>query len=401
MDSNAYELDENRMMLNIRAMAALFMVHFSGDFYQSFIHPLYPILRNRFELSLTQIGMIAGVVTVSSFVSQPLMGLLADRYHPRRFMFCGLALSALFIPLMGVTPWFWLLVFVAGLGALGSSMYHPTAADMVSQYAGKRPGFGMSVFGLGGTLAFSLGPLTVTTFVVVWGLDRLPFTSVFGGIILLIVSLLLPKSAVKKRAEKTFIQEIRDSLGPSWKAVMVIWFIASMRSITDVGIRSFFPILFVDSGHSLISAGVVLSLYIFGGSASAMICGALADYIGYKPIFYASFALSPPCILWFVFSKGIWVFPAAFVVGFMVLATMFPSVALANRIAPNGRSLVSAITLGFAVGAGGLFAPLIGRIAECVGLLPVMAALATTPLICLAFIPMVPEYRSITSPSTG
>jgi MFS family permease len=154
-------------------LVAIFLVHFTGDFYQSFFPPLYPVLKAQFGLSLTQIGFLASVVTVAAFVAQPIAGMLADRYSPRRFMMAGLVLSTLFIPLMGVIPWFGMLVVVSGLGSLGSAIYHPTAAGMVPEFSGVRTGFAMSIFGLGGTIAHSIGPLAVTGFIVLLGIGTI------------------------------------------------------------------------------------------------------------------------------------------------------------------------------------------------------------------------------------
>jgi FSR family fosmidomycin resistance protein-like MFS transporter len=47
---------------NIKVLFALTQVHFTGDFYSSFITPLYPPFIQKMGLSLAQIGIISGVV---------------------------------------------------------------------------------------------------------------------------------------------------------------------------------------------------------------------------------------------------------------------------------------------------------------------------------------------------
>ena len=381
-------------LFNAKAMAAIFMVHFTGDFYQSFFHPLYPVIKEQFALSLTQIGFLAGVVTVAAFVAQPIAGLFADRYAPLRFMMAGLLLGTLLIPLMGVVPWFGLLVVVAGLGSLGSAIYHPTAAGMVPEFAGDRTGFAMSIFGLGGTIAHSIGPLAVTGFIVVLGINYLPLTSIMGLVVIVLLLAYLPASGKRGRAQEGMFRQFRGDLYTAWKAVFVIWLIAVLRSVTDVSLRSFYPILFMQDGHSLVSVGAVLSLHTAGGSLAALVCGAYVDRRGYKSLYYLSFALATPCLLLFLHSNGFWVYPLSFIVGFVLLATMFPAVALATQIAPKNRSLASSITLGFALGTGGMIAPLVGRLAEHFGLLTVMGYIAAIPLLCLPLIRYIPLVQS-------
>ena len=381
-------------LFNKKALVAIFLVHFTGDFYQSFFPPLYPVIKAHFSLTLTQIGFLASVVTVSAFVAQPIAGILADRYSPRRFMMAGLMLSTLLVPLMGIIPWFGLLVLVAALGSLGSAIYHPTAAGMVPEYAGDRTGFAMSIFGLGGTIAHSVGPLAVTGFIVLLGIGYLPVTSVLGAAVILLLLVFLPAPAKREKPKGELFRQLRSDLYVTWKAVFVIWLIAVLRSFTDVVFRSFYPILFMQDDHSLISMGVVLSLNTAGGSLAALVCGAYVDRRGYRSLFYMSFVLATPCLLLFIHSSGIWVYPLSFIAGFVLLATMFPSVALSTQIAPENRSLASSITLGFAVGTGGLLAPLVGRMAEHFGLQTVLGFTAIMPLLCLPLIRYIPEYRS-------
>ena len=72
--------------VNKKVIFALFIVHFTGDFFLSFIRPLLPVLAEKFSLNLTQIGLITGVSTLMAFLIQPVFGLLADRYPPKRIL---------------------------------------------------------------------------------------------------------------------------------------------------------------------------------------------------------------------------------------------------------------------------------------------------------------------------
>lgn len=375
--------------MNIKAIIALFLAHFTGDFFQSFFQPLYPVFRDQFGLNLTQVGMITGVVTFASFITQPVTGYLADRHSPRLYLFAGLGLSVVFIPLTGVMPSYWLLLLAGGLGAFGSSLYHPAAAGMVAGHAPGRTALGMSLFGMGGTLAFSLGPLLITLYVTHLGLGRLPLLGLAGALLFLAVLLLLPRTDTHRPDPGKKKERISTGLAGLWTPVLALWLIGSLRSLLDAAMRSFYPILHVDKGHSLVSAGLVLTLYMLGGTLSAVVCGQYADRKGYRRLFLASFLVSPVCLLLFLQVSGFWVYPCAFIFGFALLATIFPALALATKIAPMSRTLASSLAFGFATGTGGLLAPGVGRLAEIFGLLPVMRVLALVPLLCLALMPLV------------
>jgi MFS family permease len=90
--------------INKKAIFALFLIHFIGDFFQSFIRPLLPVMANKFELSLAQVGLITGVATFMAFLIQPLFGYLADRYQTRLILLVGSFAGAICIPMVGIAP---------------------------------------------------------------------------------------------------------------------------------------------------------------------------------------------------------------------------------------------------------------------------------------------------------
>lgn len=56
--------------------------HFLNDMIQSIIPSIYPILKDKFDFSFAQIGIITLVFQMTSSILQPFTGLSADR-HPR------------------------------------------------------------------------------------------------------------------------------------------------------------------------------------------------------------------------------------------------------------------------------------------------------------------------------
>ncbi len=56
--------------------------HFLNDMIQSIIPSIYPIIKDKFEFSFAQIGIITLVFQMTSSILQPFTGLYADR-HPR------------------------------------------------------------------------------------------------------------------------------------------------------------------------------------------------------------------------------------------------------------------------------------------------------------------------------
>ena len=56
--------------------------HFLNDMIQSIIPSIYPIVKDKFDFSFAQIGIITLVFQMTSSILQPFTGLYADK-HPR------------------------------------------------------------------------------------------------------------------------------------------------------------------------------------------------------------------------------------------------------------------------------------------------------------------------------
>lgn len=377
--------------INKKTIFALFLVHFTGDFFQSFIRPLLPVLADKFTLNLTQVGLIIGIATLMGFFIQPVFGYLADHFRTRRLLLIGSLMGMICFPQVGIAPHFVIVLLLIGIGSIGSAIYHPTAAGMVSIYAGRHAGLSMSLFGLGGTLGFTVGPIVVAGYVTVMGLNRLPLLTVAGLLVFLVLLLLIPDTNNAGHTQRDFLGSLRESIGDVWRPVALICSIAVSRAFVEQSILTFIPMLASTEGHSLVSVGSIVSLFTVGGSASAIICGHLVDRIGFRPVYFSSFALSSPCLFLFIHSSNWFLYPLAFLSGFLLMATLFPALALAQQVAPKGRSLISGIIMGLAMGTAGALMPLTGWMADTFDIRFVLNGIALIPLATLFLIRYLPE----------
>jgi FSR family fosmidomycin resistance protein-like MFS transporter len=355
---------------NPRVIFALSLVHFTGDFYAAFLTPLLPLFVDKLGLTLTQVGLLAGISRFLAFVVQPSSGYVADHYHTRFFILGGPLLAAVFMPLIGIAPSYMILLLFVSLGSIGVSMFHPPAAGMVSQYSGSHFGLSMALFNLGGTLSFGLGPIFIAFFVYFWGLESSPVTMVLG---------------------LGLMGSIREAFGEVWKPIFIIWSIMVLRSFVGQVFMTFLPIYYSHEGFSLLSLGAIVSLFTVSGALSGVAAGHLSDRVGFKPIFFVSHGLSTPCLYLVIFLHGDWAYLSAFLAGFFVMATLPLGVTMAQELAPKGKSMVSSLMMGLAWGMGGMMTPVAGKLADLFSIRSVLAALAVIPLLTVGLIAMLPE----------
>jgi len=382
------------MSVNLKILFALTLIHFTGDFYTAFISPLFPVFVDKLGLSLTQVGIIAGTMRLLAFIIQPTVGYLADRHQTRSFIFMGLALTIIFIPLSGVAPNFWVLLLCVALGSIGSSMFHPSVTGMVPLYAGSKAGFSMSVFNTGGTLAFGLGPLFITWYVAYFGLPAMPVTMIAGLLVLLFLWRVLPRPQSEGLKRNGFLGALKESLGSAWKPISLIWLVMFMRALVGQSFLTFMPVLYVQEGFSVVSAGAIYSLFTVSGTVSGLLSGHISDRIGFKPVFLFTYLFMAPALWLLLQLGGNWIYLGSALAGSFVLAPLPLGVTMAQTLAPRGRSMVASLMMGFAYGLGGAITPIIGKLADTFTIRPVLTAVAILPLLALPIIALFPRIRS-------
>lgn len=382
------------MSANVKILLALTLIHFTGDFYTAFVTPLFPVFVDQLGLSLTEVGIIAGMMRLLAFIIQPTVGYFADRYQTRAFMLIGLALPIVFIPLSGLSPNFWVLLFCVALGSIGSSMFHPSVTGMVPLYAGSKAGFSMSVFNTGGTLAFGLGPLFITWYVASFGLEAMPWTMLAGLAVLFYLYRVIPRPQSEGMRRNGFIDALKESLGAAWKIVALIWLVMLLRAITGQAFLTFMPVLYVQEGFSVVSAGAIYAIFTVSGTVSGLLAGHISDRIGFKPVFFFSYLCMAPALWLLMQLQGQWVYFGAALAGGFVLAPLPLGVTMAQTLAPKGRSMVASLMMGFAYGLGGAITPLIGRLADSYTIRPVLTIMAVVPLLTLPLIALFPKVKS-------
>src|SRR6266851_4714993 len=148
-----------RELLRNGKLVTLMLGHLTVDSYVGVIPVLYPVLIGRFHLSLATVGLVSLAYSGTAAISQPLFGVIADRYGTR-FTGVALAWTALTFALVGFVPTFPLLVALACASGLGSGAFHSVGGlgRRGLPQAGRRR-FGISVYVTAGTIGVALGPL--------------------------------------------------------------------------------------------------------------------------------------------------------------------------------------------------------------------------------------------------
>lgn len=369
------------------------------DINQGALPAMLPFFIAAYDLSYTAAAAIVFAVNMSSSVIQPLFGIAADRYSKPWLLPGGLMCAGLGLGLTGLFEGYLGILMLGILSGIGIAAYHPEAARLVNFAAGDRKSTAMSIFGVGGTMGFTLGPLIVSTAMLHWGLG--------GSLVLLIPVSIMSLIIISQFPLFTALEAVNNASKRSpglvftenWNAFARIAVIVSGRSVIFFGLNIFIPLYWIHVlGQSKMAGAAALSIFAGSGIVGNIVGGNLADRIGQKKVTLLGFlslsVLLPVLIaLDSVTLATILLIP----VGFMLFATYSPTIVLGQKYLPNRVGLSSGVTLGLAVAIGGGAAPFIGKLADIYGVWMALASVAFLPLLMFLLTLTLPDPATETS----
>jgi FSR family fosmidomycin resistance protein-like MFS transporter len=262
---------------------------------------------------------------------------------------------------------------------------------MVPLYAGRKLGLAMSIYNTAGTLAFAVGPIFITWYVARFGLGAMPATMAIGLLIWIYFYWVIPKPRGDDMAQYGFLETLRQTLGSVWRPILLIWIVMVMRALVGQSLMTFMPVLWVQKGHTIVSAGVLFSIFTLSGTVAGIVCGHLSDRMGYKKLLWITHGFMTPLLIVFLLASGPWIYPATILAGGFNMASLPLGVVMAQKIAPRGRSMVASLMMGLAFGTGGILSPVVGKLGDLFTIQGVLMILVCIPMLSLVPLYFIPE----------
>jgi FSR family fosmidomycin resistance protein-like MFS transporter len=156
--------------------------------------------------------------------------------------------------------------------------------------------------------------------------------------------------------------------------------------------------MLTERGLSVSQAGTAVAIYLFASGLGGFFGGPIADHFGARKVIALSLVLAAPFLVVAPFLSG-WPFVAMVALGgFFLQSTLPVNVTFAQALAPVSAATVSSIMMGFGWGTGGLSVPLVGMIADRIGIEPTLSGLALVPLVAAAFALPLPSHARVETP---
>jgi MFS transporter, FSR family, fosmidomycin resistance protein len=368
-----------------RALVTLMLGHFTVDSYVGLLPVLYPLLIGRFHLNLETVGLVTLAYTGMASISQPLFGLIADRWGTR---FTGLALvwTAATFAAVGFAPSFEWLLAVAFASGAGSGAFHPLGALTARGLLPERgASTAMSIYVTGGTVGVAAGPIIG---IVAFGLFGLHGTALMliPGLAIAVVLLLAMRS--RPEASKPRPGRFRAEAGVALVPLLATIGVMASRSWTTITLQAFTPTWYHELGYGPWFYGPLATTLILASALGTVGCGALADRYGRRLVILGSLVLSVPAVALFVLFPGPLGFLWAVLVGGLAASTAPLMLMLGQELMAGRAGLASGLIMGLGFVSGAIGTPITGAVADHLGLqvgmgLQVLVVVVTIPIALL------------------
>ena len=111
----------------LKVLLALSFSHMANDTIQSLLPAIYPLLKEKFSLTFTQVGLITLTFQGIASLLQPFVGSYTDRQPKPYSLAIGMSITLLGLVLLSRATHYSMILTSAGMIGIGSSIFHPEA----------------------------------------------------------------------------------------------------------------------------------------------------------------------------------------------------------------------------------------------------------------------------------
>lgn len=398
--------DKKGFMFGI--LVALAAAHGLNDAMQSIISAIYPLLKSNLNLTYGEIGLIALTYQISSSIMQPLFGYVFDKKPAGWFLpvglcctMCGLILIAFSGGLYSVMG----AVFVSGIG---SSIMHPEASRITSLASGGKRGLAQSIFQVGGSTGFALGPLLAALFV-----REQTCVAKFAVLAVLAMVSLVPACRWYSRriaAHETSLPVSNAAESGAlprrtvWFVMAILMFLVFSKNFYTVSFSNYYTFYLMSKfSVSIETSQVMLFVFLLSTALGTLVGGPVGDKYGRRLVIWWSILGSAPFALAMPYANFEWTVALSVIIGLIMSSAFSAILVYAQELLPMKVGLVSGIFFGFAFGIAGVSSAVLGKIADATDIQFVYKLCSFFPLLGIVayFLPRVRTIQAMKKSETN
>ena len=375
-------------------LGAISVAHLLNDLMQAVIPSIYPILKDEFTLTFTQIGLIQLAFQLTASLLQPAVGIYTDLRPQPYSLPIGMGFTMVGLLMLAFAPSYPLLLVSVAFVGIGSSIFHPEASRIARLASGGRHGMAQSVFQVGGNFGSAIGPLLTAVIVLSRGQVAVAWFALFalaGMLLLTRVSFWYRDHQRNPRpAPKTTTAVLPTrTVGLSLTILAALMF---SKFFYMASLTSYYTFYLIEAFHvSVHDAQIYLFIFLAAVAVGTVAGGPIGDRLGRKWVLWVSILGALPFTLILPHVGLGWTVGLSVVIG-LVLSSAFPAIVVfAQELVPGKVGLISGIFFGLSFGTAGIGAAVLGVLADHTSITYVYQICAFLPAIGLltVFLPTI------------
>lgn len=361
--------------------------HFLNDMIQSIIPAIYPIMKDKFNYSFAQIGIITLVFQMTSSILQPFTGFYADK-HPRPYaLSVGMCFTLIGLLLLAFAENYFIILLAVSVVGFGSSIFHPTASLVTQLASGGKKSLAQSIFQVGGNGGSAVGPLLAAIIILPFGQHAISWFALAALLAAIIMIRLgtwyrakLSYAVTHQSAQPLINHDI--SRRTKYGALLILILLIFSKYFYTACITSYFTFFLIDKfGVSVQTSQFCLFVFLLAFAIGTVAGGMLGDKFGRKYVIWFSILGAAPFAIAMPFANLTWTIICTFLSGLIIASAFSSIVVYATDLMPDKVGLIAGIFFGLMFGLGGLGSAFFGWLADKTSIEYIFQVSAFLPLL--------------------
>ena len=361
--------------------------HFLNDMIQSIIPSIYPIIKDKFDFSFAQIGIITLVFQMTSSILQPFTGLYADR-HPRPYaLSIGMCFTLTGLLMLAFADNYLLILLAVSIVGFGSSVFHPTASRVAQLASGGRKSLAQAIFQVGGNGGSALGPLLAALIILPFGQHAISWFAIaalLAAIIMVRLGAWYKERLVYsvKHPQKATGLNTHISKRAKYGALGILILLVFSKYFYTSCITSYFTFFLIDKfGITVQASQICLFVFLAAFAIGTLAGGMFGDRFGRKYVIWFSILGAAPFAIAMPYANFTLTIVCTFLSGLIIASAFSSIVVYATDLMPDIVGLIAGIFFGLMFGLGGLGSAFFGWLADLTSIEFIFQVSAFLPLL--------------------
>jgi MFS transporter, FSR family, fosmidomycin resistance protein len=366
---------------------AISFAHLLNDMMQSVIPAVYPLIKDQFSLTFSQIGLITLTFQLTASLLQPFIGFYTDKKPFPMSLALGMGFTFTGLILLSFASTFPMLLIAVGFVGMGSSVFHPESSRVAQLASGGKRGLAQSIFQVGGNAGSALGPLLAALIVMPYGLPGVSWISIAAlvGMVLLWQVGKWYAHHLHLKKQKNIVQPLNHSTLPKRKivgALGILLLLIFSKYFYMASMSSYFTFFMMDKFNvTAQQSQVYLFAFLAAVAVGTIAGGPLGDRFGRKVVIWFSILGAAPFTLLLPYASLFWTVILAMIIGVIIASAFSAILVYATDLVPGKVGTIAGLFFGLAFGMGGLGSALLGNLADHTSIGFVFKVCAFLPLI--------------------